>query len=67
MRDGKPTMECARRTSEPEHLATTRARTSRHAVSSHPSLRRYIHAEGYPAAEMKHGPIALIDQFMPGT
>jgi len=24
----------------------------------------YIHAEGYPAAEMKHGPIALIDQFM---
>jgi glucosamine--fructose-6-phosphate aminotransferase (isomerizing) len=24
-----------------------------------------IHAEGYPAAEMKHGPIALIDQFMP--
>ena len=25
----------------------------------------YIHAEGYPAAEMKHGPLALIDQFMP--
>jgi len=25
----------------------------------------YIHAEGYPAAEMKHGPIALIDKFMP--
>merc|ERR1719261_2448227 len=25
----------------------------------------YIHAEGYPAAEMNHGPIALIDQFMP--
>merc|ERR1712070_724311 len=25
----------------------------------------YIHAEGYPAAEMKHGPIALIDAFMP--
>lgn len=25
----------------------------------------YIHAEGYPAAEMKHGPIALIDPFMP--
>ncbi len=24
-----------------------------------------IHAEGYPAAEMKHGPIALIDRFMP--
>lgn len=22
----------------------------------------YIHAEGYPAAEMKHGPIALIDE-----
>ena len=25
----------------------------------------YIHAEGYPAAEMKHGPIALIDADMP--
>lgn len=25
----------------------------------------YIHAEGYPAAEMKHGPIALIDKMMP--
>jgi glucosamine--fructose-6-phosphate aminotransferase (isomerizing) len=25
----------------------------------------YIHAEGYPAAEMKHGPIALIDDSMP--
>ncbi|HET8866085.1 MAG TPA: glutamine--fructose-6-phosphate transaminase (isomerizing) [Gracilimonas sp.] len=25
----------------------------------------YIHAEGYPAAEMKHGPIALIDDMMP--
>ena len=25
----------------------------------------YIHAEGYPAAEMKHGPIALVDEDMP--
>ena len=25
----------------------------------------YIHAEGYPAAEMKHGPIALVDADMP--
>ena len=25
----------------------------------------YIHAEGYPAGEMKHGPIALIDEFLP--
>ncbi len=25
----------------------------------------YVHAEGYPAAEMKHGPIALIDELMP--
>merc|ERR1711939_569680 len=25
----------------------------------------YAHAEGYPAAEMKHGPLALIDMFMP--
>jgi glucosamine--fructose-6-phosphate aminotransferase (isomerizing) len=27
----------------------------------------YIHAEGYPAAEMKHGPIALIDDNMPAV
>jgi glucosamine--fructose-6-phosphate aminotransferase (isomerizing) len=27
----------------------------------------YIHAEGYPAAEMKHGPIALIDEHMPAV
>lgn len=27
----------------------------------------YVHAEGYPAAEMKHGPIALIDQEMPSV
>ena len=25
----------------------------------------YIHAEGYPAAEMKHGPIALVDETLP--
>ena len=25
----------------------------------------YIHAEGYPAAEMKHGPIALVDENTP--
>jgi glucosamine--fructose-6-phosphate aminotransferase (isomerizing) len=25
----------------------------------------YIHAEGYPAAEMKHGPIALVDDQLP--
>ena len=25
----------------------------------------YIHAEGYPAGEMKHGPIALIDEDLP--
>ncbi|HEY8733323.1 MAG TPA: SIS domain-containing protein, partial [Puia sp.] len=25
----------------------------------------YIHAEGYPAAEMKHGPIALVDKHLP--
>src|SRR5204862_688605 len=27
----------------------------------------YIHAEGYPAAEMKHGPIALIDEHTPSV
>ncbi|SUJ02241.1 Glucosamine--fructose-6-phosphate aminotransferase [isomerizing] [Sphingobacterium spiritivorum] len=25
----------------------------------------YLHAEGYPAAEMKHGPIALVDEHLP--
>jgi len=27
----------------------------------------YIHAEGYPAAELKHGPLALIDEDMPAV
>ena len=27
----------------------------------------YIHAEGYPAAEMKHGPIALVDENTPSV
>ena len=27
----------------------------------------YIHAEGYPAAEMKHGPIALVDEETPSV
>jgi glucosamine--fructose-6-phosphate aminotransferase (isomerizing) len=27
----------------------------------------YVHAEGYPAAEMKHGPIALVDQKTPSV
>ena len=27
----------------------------------------YIHAEGYPAAEMKHGPIALVDKNLPSV
>src|SRR4029434_3174808 len=27
----------------------------------------YIHAEGYPAAEMKHGPIALVDEQTPSV
>lgn len=37
------------------------------ALEGAPKLKEisYIHAEGYPAAEMKHGPIALIDEDMP--
>ena len=27
----------------------------------------YIHAEGYPAGEMKHGPIALVDEALPSV
>jgi glucosamine--fructose-6-phosphate aminotransferase (isomerizing) len=67
------------RTSELEHLADRFLRTTRNAlylgrgvnfpVALEGALKlkeiSYIHAEGYPAAEMKHGPIALIDENMP--
>ena len=32
-----------------------------------PCFISYIHAEGYPAAEMKHGPIALVDEHTPSV
>ncbi|HEY3011545.1 MAG TPA: glutamine--fructose-6-phosphate transaminase (isomerizing) [Gemmatimonadales bacterium] len=67
------------RTSEIEVLADRFLRTSKNAlylgrgvnfpVALEGALKlkeiSYIHAEGYPAAEMKHGPIALIDENMP--
>jgi len=67
------------RTSEIEALADRFLQTSRNAlylgrgvnfpVALEGALKlkeiSYIHAEGYPAAEMKHGPIALIDENMP--
>jgi len=67
------------RTSEIEQLADRFLRTTRNAlylgrgvnfpVALEGALKlkeiSYIHAEGYPAAEMKHGPIALIDENMP--
>jgi glutamine---fructose-6-phosphate transaminase (isomerizing) len=67
------------RSSEIEALADRFLRTSRNAlylgrgvnfpVALEGALKlkeiSYIHAEGYPAAEMKHGPIALIDENMP--
>jgi glutamine---fructose-6-phosphate transaminase (isomerizing) len=67
------------RTSEIEALADRFLKTSRNAlylgrgvnfpVALEGALKlkeiSYIHAEGYPAAEMKHGPIALIDENMP--
>ena len=44
-------------------------RGSNHAVAMEGALKlkemAYIHAEGYPAGEMKHGPIALVDETMP--
>jgi glucosamine--fructose-6-phosphate aminotransferase (isomerizing) len=51
----------------PISCTSAAARTSRSASRAPSSSRRisYIHAEGYPAAEMKHGPIALIDKNMP--
>jgi glutamine---fructose-6-phosphate transaminase (isomerizing) len=68
-----------RRSSEIEALADRFLRTTRNAlylgrgvnfpVALEGALKlkeiSYIHAEGYPAAEMKHGPIALIDENMP--
>ena len=67
------------RTSEIEELAARFLRTTHNAlylgrgvnfpVALEGALKlkeiSYIHAEGYPAAEMKHGPIALIDENMP--
>jgi glucosamine--fructose-6-phosphate aminotransferase (isomerizing) len=67
------------RTTEIEQLADRFLRTTRNAlylgrgvnfpVALEGALKlkeiSYIHAEGYPAAEMKHGPIALIDENMP--
>jgi glutamine---fructose-6-phosphate transaminase (isomerizing) len=67
------------RSSEIEQLAARFLRTTRNAlylgrgvnfpVALEGALKlkeiSYIHAEGYPAAEMKHGPIALIDENMP--
>jgi glucosamine--fructose-6-phosphate aminotransferase (isomerizing) len=67
------------RSSEIEHLADRFLRTTKNAlylgrgvnfpVALEGALKlkeiSYIHAEGYPAAEMKHGPIALIDENMP--
>src|SRR5215210_3270691 len=67
------------RSSEIEQLADRFLRTTRNAlylgrgvnfpVALEGALKlkeiSYIHAEGYPAAEMKHGPIALIDENMP--
>jgi glucosamine--fructose-6-phosphate aminotransferase (isomerizing) len=67
------------RTSEIEQLADRFLRTTKNAlylgrgvnfpVALEGALKlkeiSYIHAEGYPAAEMKHGPIALIDENMP--
>src|SRR2546430_10928111 len=41
------------------------ATTEIYPLSLHDALPIYLHAEGYPAAEMKHGPIALIDADMP--
>jgi glucosamine--fructose-6-phosphate aminotransferase (isomerizing) len=68
-----------KRSDEIEELASRFLRTTRNAlylgrgvnfpVALEGALKlkeiSYIHAEGYPAAEMKHGPIALIDENMP--
>jgi len=52
-----------------KHHALFLGRGPLHAIAMEGALKlkeiSYIHAEGYPAAEMKHGPIALIDDLMP--
>ena len=54
---------------ERSELPISRKRTNNFPVALEGALKlkeiSYIHAEGYPAAEMKHGPIALIDENMP--
>ena len=56
-------LPCARTTSSISAAAsTTRSRSRARSKLKEIS---YIHAEGYPAGEMKHGPIALIDEQMP--
>ena len=66
--DRRPVEELARRLYRYEHcLYLGRGITYPIAVEGALKLKEisYIHAEGYPAGEMKHGPIALIDPNMP--
>src|SRR3546814_11906341 len=46
-------------------MATLEILTYRHTLHLHDALPINIHAEGYAAGEMKHGPIALIDEDVP--
>jgi len=61
-------IELARRFSQSEHFLYI-GRTLNYPTAIEGALKlkeiSYIHAEGYPAGEMKHGPLALIDELMP--
>jgi glucosamine 6-phosphate synthetase-like amidotransferase/phosphosugar isomerase protein len=59
-----------KRAASPKNTSRPITSSTSAASSSSPSpwkARSYIHAEGYPAAEMKHGPIALVDSDTPSV
>ena len=65
----EPRIEEAARLVAPSHSALYLGRDLHYPVALEGALKlkeiSYIHAEGYPTAEMKHGPIALIDEATP--
>ncbi len=65
----EPLIEEAARLVAPAHSALYLGRDLHYPVALEGALKlkeiSYIHAEGYPTAEMKHGPIALVDQATP--
>lgn len=70
LKESSKIMEIARQYSSYEHMLFL-GRKYHAPIASEGALKlkevSYIHAEGYPAGEIKHGPLALIDERMPAT